>query len=164
MRLRNVMLALAVAGLVAGCGGDDETTTSAATTASTTTAQPSGVEEFESGGGLLPDDFAADASKICQEGKEAIEQIYVDLGSNPDPTALDDAVTGRIVPTIQGQVDDIRALGVPEQGAAELERFLREAESALDEVAKTPSLLFGAEPFGEASLLAVRLGIPACAV
>lgn len=165
IRPRSVTLTLVlVVGLIAGCGGDDETTTTASTTASTTTTAPSGVEEFESGGGLLPDGYAADVSAICEKGQGAIEQAYLELGSSADPTAVSDAVTGQIVPIIQGQIDDIRALGTPDEGADELEKFLDEAQSAVDEVEKSPNSLFAGEPFGAASLLAVRLGVPACAV
>jgi len=164
MRLRDVTIVVAVlAALIAGCGDDDETTTAASTAEPTTTTAP-GLEKFQSGGGTLPDDFAARVSAICEEGQAAVEQVYLELGSSADVTALSEAVSEQIVPVIQRQIDDIGALGEPDEGADELSRFLKDAQTALNDVEQSPSSLLTQEPFAEVGQQAARLGVPACAV
>ena len=164
MRLRDVTIVVAVlAALIAGCGDDDETTTAGSTAEPTTTTAP-GLEKFQSGGGTLPDDFAARVSAICEEGQAAVEQVYLELGSSADVTALSEAVSEQIVPVIQRQIDDIGALGEPDEGADELSRFLKDAQTALDDVEQSPSSLLTQEPFAAVGQQAARLGVPACAV
>jgi hypothetical protein len=161
-RTATAVLAVLIS-LAVGCGGDDETTSGSTTEPTTTAAPDVGLEEFESGGGLLPDDFAADASAICERGQTAVRQIFLGLGSDASSTELSEAVREQIVPTIQGLIDDIRALGEPDKGGEELAAFLDEAQSVLDDVEDNPNSVFTGSPFADVSKQAVHLGIPACA-
>ena len=117
------VLALCVALVGAACGGDDEETTTETTTAATGASGASGASG-QSGGGLLPDDFAEEADAICRGDKEIT----------------------------QDQIDELRDLGDPEEGAQEWNAFLEEAEHAA-----------GGDSLAAASQQAEELGLAHCA-
>ncbi len=78
---------------------------------------------------------------------------------------MEKVVSEDVVPSIQGQIDAIRAIGEPAQGAEELDAFLDDAQQALDELENDPSALTEpqADPFGDVNKQAKALGLTECA-
>lgn len=172
MRFKISLAVLLTFGLLAaGCGGDDETTSSSTSTTAAGASGASGAsgETGEApGGGLLPDDFAADANAICVAGNQEIDAAGAELfgGSSQEPSQADQEkfVNDVLIPSIREQIDALRGLGDPDEGAEELSAVLDDAESALQEIEDDPSLLAGAgDPFSGIDGQFKELGLPACA-
>jgi hypothetical protein len=142
---------------VAGCGGDDETS-------STTSTAPgaSGV----SGAALSEDEFAKQGNAICAAGNKAMNQAAEGIFTQQKPTdAQLQQFADIAVPSIQGQIDAIRALPAPESIADQVGTFLDDAQSALDEVEADPSLLAASDsddPFADVNQEADDLGLNEC--
>jgi hypothetical protein len=150
--MRSIGIAAAVllvigAVAVAGCGGSDDTS-------STATA-------------ISKDDFIAQADQICAAGNKADAAASKEAFSGGQPTEAEVAsyVTDSVVPSIQGQIDDIRALGAPEGDEAEVNSFLDTAQEALDQVEADPSAITtsGEDPFDQTNRLMTVYGITECA-
>jgi hypothetical protein len=165
-----MVLVICAAFVGAGCGGDDEETT----TATTTETGASGAigASGESGGGLLPDDFAAEADAICTKGDAEIDaeaqKFFGDLQQEPSAKDQEKFATDTVIPNIQEQIDGLNDLDAPEEGAAEWATFLEDAQSTLDRVKDDPSLLTeqaegGENPFADVEALAKELGLAQCA-
>jgi hypothetical protein len=142
---------------MAGCGGDDETTTTD-TGASEATEAP--------GVALSADDFVQQGNAICRAGNQELDAAAETLLSGePSDADVEAYVTDTLVPSIQGQVDAIRALPAPEELSGDVETFLDDAQAALDELEADPSLL-ASEPdevFADVNQQAQDLGLTECA-
>jgi hypothetical protein len=141
------------AGLIAaGCGGDDDDDTAAAT------PTPGGEPPSKS-------EFIQEADAICSEGDQEIDQAAEQLGpGRPSDQELEQFTTGTLVPGIQQQIDDLRALTPPAGDEEEISQFLDSAQQALDELEQDPALLLsGDDPFVEVRQFGERYGFEACA-
>jgi hypothetical protein len=152
------LLAAVGALAVAGCGGDDDESTTAAAEGAT------GV----SGAALTDDEFVEQGNAICNAGDKEIEQSAEGLfgGQQPSEADLDQFATDVLVPSVQGQIDAIRALTPPEESAEDVTAFLDDAESALDEIEADPSLVAASDdesPFADVNVQADEIGLTACA-
>jgi hypothetical protein len=167
MRIRLPLLlivALAASLITAGCGGDDEETTTTTTTEATATG--------ETGATGPQSEFAQQADEICREGDQEISQqegeFFGDLpqGQEPPPQEIERFATDVLVPSIQGQIDEISELTPPEGEEDLAEQFVDQAREDLQEVEDDPSLLTqrgGTNPFAETQELASELGLETCA-
>jgi hypothetical protein len=143
---------------VAGCGGDDDTSST------TGTSGASGV----SGAPLTEDEFVAQGNAICAAGDKEVNAALEDAfnGQKPTPAEVEQAANDTIIPSIQGQIDAIRALTPPEDIADDVTTFLDDAEAALDQVRDDPQVLLGndnAGPFADVNDEADALGLTKCA-
>lgn len=165
MRFKISLAVLLTFGLLAaGCGGDDETTSSTTTAEATGASGASGASGEAGATGLLPADFAAEANAICKAGDAELDKAFSGLGQNPTNSQIEDLATDEFVPNVQGQIDGIRALGEPDEGADELTTFLDDAQTALDDVSSDPSLIAqGDDPFADVGKQADALGMTECA-
>ncbi len=163
MNFRTLLAISCAAGLlvVGGCGDDeDETTTANATGATGATG---------AGAGLLPADFATEADAICAEGDKEIDEeageVFGNAQQEPSPAEQEKFFTDTVTPGIQEQIDGLRDLGEPEEGAEEFATFLDDAQAALDEVEEDPSLVIGEgeDPFADVEEQAKALGLKDCA-
>jgi hypothetical protein len=66
------------------------------------------------------------------------------------------------VPSIERQIDEIRALGLPEGDEDAVAEFLDTADAALDATRSDPKLLTEGDAFAEVSKQADAIGIGAC--
>ncbi len=142
---------------IAGCGDDDETTTSGATGATGVAGAP-----------LTEAEFVSQANDICTTGDKAINQAGNELfgGQQPTEAEVEQFANDVLIPSIQGQIDAIRALAAPEEIANDVTTFLDDAEAALDEVRDDPSLLQASDnagPFADVNDQADALGLTECA-
>jgi hypothetical protein len=158
-----LLAAVLAAGLIAvGCGGDDdEDTTAAATTTGATGATGAA-------GGVPPSksEFIRQADQICKQGDQEIDQAAQQLGpGRPSDEQLEQFATETLVPGIQGQIDDIRALTPPPRDEQQITEFLDSAQDALDQLEQDPSLLLreSGDPFKETTQLARDYGFEDCA-
>ena len=139
-----VAIALGIVAFAAGCGGAG-TDTSADTAEATITKA----------------DFIAQADEICRAGDEKIGEA---AGMNATKQGQEDFVKNTIVPSIQGQVDGIRALPVPAGDEEQITAILDSAQDGLSEVQQDPELLTtrGENPLEPSSKLAKEYGLKDC--
>lgn len=101
-------------------------------------------------------------------GNQEIDAAGAELfgGSSQEPSQADQEkfVNDVLIPSIREQIDALRGLGDPDEGAEELSAVLDDAESALQEIEDDPSLLAGGgDPFSGIDGQFKELGLPACA-
>jgi hypothetical protein len=143
---------LAVVVLVAGCGSSKSTTSTAAAKPALTKAQ-----------------FLAQGNAICNAGNStlAVAQKALEKAvGNAAPSAAQVAayVNGVFVPSIQGQIEKIGALGAPAGEEAAVAHLLGQAQADLNQVKSKPTLLLGARnPFADFARAAHAYGLTACA-
>lgn len=157
-RTQVLLTTLAVSATLAltGCGGDDAPDASASTaptTAPTTEATT-----------ISTEDFTTQANAICAAGNADLEAAAKEIGDNPTDEQIASFATDTLIPNVQGQHDDIEALGAPAESADEVSAMLDSLQGALDTVTADPSSLSAdSDPFAEASDLAGGLGLADCA-
>ncbi len=150
------LVALAVLGatLIAGCGDGDETADETVT--------------------LTKAEFIRQADAICRNTREAIIEGSVPeiekVAGTPEMRQVElKLISSLLVPTVEKEVEDIRALGAPAGDEAKIEKILKLTEEAIAE-AKTEPLTYtqgagykqGAEHFGEAYKLSLKYGMKEC--
>jgi hypothetical protein len=142
---------------IAGCGDDDDTS-------STTGASgASGI----TGTALTQDQWVQQADAICAAGDKETDAAAEELfgGQQPTQAEIEQYATDVLIPSIQGQIDAIRALTPPEEIADDVTTFLDDADAALDEVRDDPSLIAASDnagPFEEVNQEAKALGLQEC--
>jgi hypothetical protein len=149
------MLSLAAAGAVAltlaACGDDGDDSSSATDATSATT--------------ISKEDFVSQGNEICTDGNKALQEAAQESfpnGEQPSGDELGAFVTDSLVPNIQSQLDDIKALGIPEGEEDQVNAFLDDAQSALDDLKDDPQSL-GNDTFAEVNQEAGDIGLTACA-
>jgi hypothetical protein len=152
MRNRIVIIAAlvcaALALIAAGCGGSDDTSTTSTAAA------------------LSEADFLTQGNAICAAGNKEIDQAANDTFTGGKPTAAQiEQFAAVLVPSVQGQVDAIRALTPPADLADQVDTFLSDTEDALAQVKDDPSLLAASDnngPFAAISDQANQIGLKEC--
>jgi hypothetical protein len=139
-------LGMAIALVAAGCGGGSD----------------------DSDNALSKSEFLAKGNAICDAGNKEIQTAFEDAIGKGQPTQeqLDAVVTASLVPSIQGQVDDIRDLGAPEGDDGQIGKILDEAELAVQDVKENPSLATqegGQSPFADVNQQLKEYGLTTCA-
>jgi hypothetical protein len=141
--------------LVAGCGDDD----SGDGTTTTTTA-------------LTKKEFVREANRICTRTDDklarASRQFFADAprGEEAPPEEVEQFGEKTVYPTIQDEIDRIRALGAPAGDEDQVEALLDAAQRGLDTLKDHPDQVpkGGAAPaFNEADKLAGNYGLDQCA-
>jgi hypothetical protein len=150
-------LAIAVLAFAAAGCGDDETTTDSGASGATGASGPP----------LSQEEFVSEGNAICKAGNKEIEQAASETFSGqPTPAQVEQFATDAAIPSIQGQIDAIRALQPPEDVAGDVETFLNDAQDALDQVQDDPQLLAAegnADPFADVGDEADAIGLDECA-
>ena len=151
---RNAFLLVAGAiafGLIAvGCGGNDDSSSSTGTESSTTA--------------LTKAEFLQKGNAICQAGNQEINQAFSQIQGKPTQEQANQVVTDTLVPSVQGQIDDIRALGAPAGDEDQVNQILDDAQTALDKVKADPTVATqnGSDPFAQANQEAKAYGLTVC--
>jgi hypothetical protein len=132
----------------AGCGSSSsstKSTTSAATPAITKAA------------------FLAKANALCTQGNKLSNAAAAKLGKSPTQAQVTAVVKATDVPSIQSQIDGIRALGAPSGDQATVTNMLNLAQADLDKVKSNPALLASnTDPFANFAKIAHPYGLTAC--
>lgn len=174
--------AIAVVVAVAGCGGGSSSstggeTTSAAGETSGKSESSSGKSESSSGkaapsGEISDAGFVKQANAICEEGKKqslgemsAYVKEHSEGSNRPNLKALKGAIQAVIVPAIQTQAEEIRALNAPEGDEAKVDAFLAALEEGVEtaEEASGSSTAPFAQSFKRSAELAHEYGLDGCA-
>jgi hypothetical protein len=134
------ILALALALVGIGCGGDDA---------------PSKAE------------YIADADAICKQGEKEIEAAAEETfaqNQQPSDAEVVSFAEKTVVPNIQGQIDDLRDLTPPEGDEDTVNAIYDAAQDGLDQLEEDPVLLTGrgADPFAEVQGFAKDYGLEEC--
>ena len=115
--------------------------------------------------------FVKRANAICVKGnKKVVARLGAYLGKNASKKQGEeelnaDAAKAVIVPEIESQIEEIRALGAPSGDEEQIEAFLVAQQEALDSLSSAKRVSFTEElnkTFEEAGDLAVEYGISNC--
>jgi hypothetical protein len=141
--------ALAIAMIAVGCGSSDDSTSS-----------------------LTKAEFIAQADAICKKGNAEIESDFEafakenGLKENQEPSKAQgvELVETTLVPNIQGQADELRALDPPSEDEAEVTAMLDSLDEGIEEAEADPEALFASktDPFGPANKIAKEYGLKVC--
>jgi hypothetical protein len=153
---RNLILlfiCFAATGLIAaGCGGDDDDGGG---------DDPTATETTETTASLTKEEWITQADAICHESDTKIE-AGAPAGS-ATAAEVDAFVSDTLVPAVQTQLDDIRALGPPEGAEDEATAIIDEAQAALDQLSDDPTLIRNQQdPFADANADAQAFGLTVC--
>ena len=137
-------LLIALAGM--GCGSSSKSSSTATVAA------------------LSKPQFLVQANAICTQGNQRLGPVGQALGTHPSKAQITAFVTGTFAPSIQSQIDGIRALAAPAADKAAVKTMLDVAQANLNRVKSNPLLLAGSNPpFAEFAKLAHPYGLTACA-
>jgi hypothetical protein len=142
-RLSGGLLLMAVlsAGIVAvGCGGGDDNLTKA--------------------------QFIDQADAICKKGNQRInagaKEVFTSK-QEPSKAELKTFATETLIPDIQGQVDDVRALNEPSADEDQVNAFLDSAQAELDKGKNDPLYMTSDKSFSGTNKLGKQYGFKVCA-
>jgi hypothetical protein len=149
-----LMAALIVGVCVAGCGSSSSNSTSTETTAAISKAE-----------------FVAKGNAVCVKGEkeqEAEINAYVKKHGleNKRPTKAQEAelVETVLVPSIQSQIDGVKALGAPSSEEQQVSSALELSQQTLEKIEANPELGFGKkDTFAAAGKQLHALGLKECA-
>ncbi len=135
-----------------GCGGDDDSSSD-----STTSAAAS----------ISKEEFLKQGNEICAEGSKTIDEAagQTFTGGRPTDEQITQFVTGTVLPSIESQVDGIRALGIPEGDEDQVNAFLDDADQAVEDAKADPVSVTenSTDPFADANQAARDYGLTECA-
>ncbi len=112
---------------VGGCGGGDSTT-------DTSTAAA-----------LSKAEFVKQANAICAEGNKETDAIFESFEKGEPKAEAETVIENEFVPSVQGQIDEIRALGAPEGDEATVDHMLDLAQADLDRIENEPGIVISGE-------------------
>lgn len=132
MRMRSKFVAFAACGAVAltACGGGDSSST-----VSTAAA-------------ISKDDFVTQAEAICAAGNKEINAGAKAAFGSGQPSSDDLAAfaTDTLAPSVQSQIDQIKALGLPEGDEDVINQALSDAQAGVDALKADPASVAGDTP------------------
>ena len=116
------------------------------------------------GAALTKEQWIAKADAICAPGQQKISQAVNDLYSGPTPSQadLDHYAKDVLAATVQGDIDKIGDLPVPEGNEEQIDRILQAAQDGVDQLEAQGLDRSAGGPFIEANLLAQHYGLKTC--
>lgn len=140
---------VAIAALVAGCGGGDSTTDETVT--------------------LTKAEFISQGDAICKEANEEneaeAEEFAEENGFTLEKASkdqLEEAVAEVLVPSLNQQMEELDALGAPEGDEDQVEEIIVSVEDAAEEIEDDPSLVFEEKTLRKPGQLAAAYGFKVC--
>jgi hypothetical protein len=128
-----------------------------------------GVVAIGCGGGddnLTKAQFIKQADAICTKGNKQIDaaagKIFT-TKQQPSKAQLTQFASEALIPDIQGQVDDVRALNEPSDDEDQVNAFLDSAQAELDKGKKDPLYMTSDKSFSETNKLGKQYGFKVCA-
>jgi ABC-type lipoprotein release transport system permease subunit len=147
MRIKATILvaaAVALVGIVAGCGSSSDDNGDSSTSSLTKAA------------------WITQADAICQQGNQQINQAAHQTFGNQKPSTaqVQQFVTGTAIPSTQSQVDKIKALGAPSGEEDQVNKLLDTVQADIDK-AKSQGDISNAT-FADGNALATQYGLKVC--
>jgi uncharacterized protein HemX len=142
-----IAAALIVGLAAAGCGSSSSSSKSTSSTATPAITKAA---------------FLAKANAICTQGNKQTNAAGAKLGKSPSQAQVVASVRSTDLPSIQAQIDGIRALGAPSGDQATVTNMLNLAQADLNKVKSNPALLTGTT-FADFAKIAHPYGLKACA-
>ncbi len=108
--------------------------------------------------------YVAKANAICNAGQQKQNAAQAALGKNPTQAQLTAYATDTVVPNIQAQIDQVKALGAPSGDEATVTQFLNLAQADLNKIKSDPSIIVTSDTdqFADFAKLAHPYGLTAC--
>ena len=132
----------------AGCGSSSSSSTSTKSTATVPT--------------ITKAELVAKANAICTSGNGPLIAAAGKLAGRPSRAEVAAIVKSAYVPSVEAQIREIRALGVPAGEQAIVTRMLKLAEADLKKLESNPALV-NTDVFGSSARVAHPYGLTACA-
>ncbi|MGC1166548.1 MAG: hypothetical protein WA862_10610 [Solirubrobacterales bacterium] len=141
---------MAIAAVVAGCGGSDDSTETVV---------------------LTKAEFIEQGDAICAKGSKQIEEEADEFAadndidtSNPSKEEQEEVITTVVAPALQTQADEITELGAPDGEEERVTAIIEALEAGAQELEDEPGALLESEgdPLGEANKLANEFGFKEC--
>jgi hypothetical protein len=122
-------------------------------------------DDDDGGDALTKEEFVAQGNAICEKGNAEINAAADEAfsGKQPNPAAEEAFVTDTLVPSVQGQIDDIRDLGIPEGDEDTVNGFLDKAELILQDLKEDPASIDDGDPFAPVNQELADYGLTTCA-
>lgn len=116
---------------------------------------------------LSKSEFIKEGNAVCKKGNQKINQAantQFPKGAKHTQADFTNFVNDTVIPSVQSQIDGIKALGAPTGDEALVNSITASAQSALDKVKKDPTLVTGnkADPFAQANKAATAYGLTVC--
>ena len=140
-RLAALALGTVAALTAAGCGGGDDDK------------------------GLSKDEYLKQGNAICAKGNAKINAGIEQLGQTANTARIRGFTLTVLVPTVEGELKDLRALEAPEDDADTLTALYDDADAALQKIKANPGLAQaqGADdPFAAVNKRATAYGLTEC--
>jgi F0F1-type ATP synthase membrane subunit c/vacuolar-type H+-ATPase subunit K len=144
-RIIAIAATLAVGLAAAGCGSSSNKINNASATAALSRPQ-----------------FLAQGNAICAHGNQTLATAEKALGKQPSEAQFKAYIASTFVPTIQSQIDGLRALGAPSTDQANITNMLDVAQTDLNQV-KSNSTALNEKTFTNFAKLAHPYGLTTCA-
>ncbi len=141
----SVVVLLAVG--VAGCGGGDDST------------------EAETSPSLTKSEFIQQANAICAEGNKETDAVFGNFEKGEPKPEAETVIEQEFVPSIQMQIDEVRALGAPEGDEETVEEMLDLAQADLERVESDPGIVINGsevDQFADFAKIAHPYGLTEC--
>lgn len=115
-------------------------------------------------------DFLEQGNAICDAGNEEADEAFASISDGEEPP-MEDLVAlfeDTLIPSVRGQIDDLRALNPPADLEDDVNKMLDDASDAIDEIEAglddDPGAVFeGEDPFEEVNVQAAAIGLTSCA-
>jgi len=145
-----MLLAMALAGLVIGCGGGDSTT--GATNASSAP--------------LTKQEFLKQANATCvknlEEKDAALRKAFSEQQGTPSTKTLEALAVEVVLPAYENLVEELGQLNPPSGDAAAIDGIVADFETELKQVKKSPNKMIQSEPFKKTDEAAKNYGLETC--
>jgi hypothetical protein len=140
---------LALAAVVAGCGGGDDTSGSSATLTKAQFIKQA-------------DAICGDANKQSQKDAEAFAEKNDFTLEKASEEQLEDAISAVFVPSLNQQVEELSALGAPDGDEEQVEAITDALQDAATEIKDDPSTVLAGKALAEPAKLANDYGLKVC--
>jgi hypothetical protein len=111
---------------------------------------------------LSKSDYLSQGNAICKKGNDTINAAGQKLGESATKAQQTAFVTDTIVPAVETELKDLRALNAPEADADKLSSLYDQADAALDKIKATPALALAGDPFAAVNAKATAYGLTEC--
>jgi len=121
---------------------------------------------------LTKAEFLKKGNAICKKGNQQINKAAHQTftkkkyPTGPPPQSVQKKfATDTLIPTVQGEIDGVKALGAPAGDEAQVKAIIDSAQSALDKGKADPTLLLQngkKDPFAKSNKLANAYGLTVC--